>query len=114
MLKKANRMRLNKDFDRAFKLGQSFYGKNIGLRVVSNDLKDTRFGILISTKISKKANIRNKLRRQIKAVLNEDLKLVAGGKDVVIIVFSQILNKKFEEIAFYVRESLNRLGLYKK
>ncbi len=113
MLKKDNRMLKNKDFDRAFKLGQSFYGKILGLKSADNDLLKTRLGILISTKVSKKAVIRNHFRRQIREIVRKELPLLKNGKDLVIIVFPQILDKKFDEIEKILVSIFNRLKLYK-
>lgn len=103
----------NKEFDRAFKLGQSFYSRILGVKAVDNELGISRFGILISTKVSKKAVIRNKIKRQIRAVLHAEMPKLKTGKDLVIIVFPQILDKKFQEIKDFIILSLNKIRLYK-
>jgi ribonuclease P protein component len=113
MLKKSNRIGRNKEFDRAFKLGQSFYDKILGLKAVDNGLSVSRLGILVSTKVSKKAVDRNRIKRQIRAIVREEWSKLKGGKDLVIIVFPQILDKKFEEIKEYILKGFKRLGLYK-
>lgn len=113
MLKKINRMGRNKEFDRAFKLGQSFYGKILGLKAVNNDLEVSRLGVLISTKISKKAVIRNHFKRQIREIVQTELPRLKNGKDLVIVVFSQILDKNFEEIKVFLKNGFKRLNLYK-
>jgi len=103
----------NKEFDRAFKAGQSFYGKILGLKAVNNDLELTRLGVLISTKVSKKAVIRNHFKRQIREVVKTELPKIKEGKDLVIIVFPEILDKKFEDIKFFLEAAFKRLNLYK-
>lgn len=113
MLKKINRMGLNKEFDRAFKTGQSFYSKVFSLKVVDNDLPVSRLGILISTKVSKKAVIRNRFKRQIREIVQDNLPRLKNGKDLVIVVFPQILDKNFEEIKNLVEVGFSRLKLYK-
>ena len=113
MLKKNNRIRKNNDFDRAFKLGESFYGKIASFKVVDNGLPNSRLGILISSKISKKAVLRNKIRRQIRAIIDKDLPLLKPGKDLVIVVFPLILGKSFQEISAGLRRGLSKLSLYK-
>lgn len=113
MLKKNNRMGLNKEFDRAFKIGQSFYGKMLGLKAVDNNLAVSRLGILISTKVSKKAVIRNHFKRQIREIVGSELSKLKNGKDLVIVVFPQILDKNFEEIKTFLKKSFKGLGLYK-
>lgn len=113
MLKQENRIRRDKEFDRVFKAGQSFYGKDLGFKLAKNDLKVSRFGILINTKVSKKAVVRNKIRRQLRAILYQKLPQILTGFDLVIIVLPQILDKKFEEIEKLLLSGLSRLKIYK-
>ncbi len=112
MLKKDNRIRHDKDFDRAFKLGQSFYGENLGFKVVNNDLGINRLGILISTKVSKKAVIRNHFKRQIREIIRAEFPKLSTGHDLVIIVFPKILNKNFQQLEVLIRQALKNLNLY--
>ncbi|MDP2944598.1 MAG: ribonuclease P protein component [bacterium] len=113
MLKKSNRITKDKEFDRAFKTGQSFYTKLFGIKAVGNGLEVNRLGVLISIKVSKKAVIRNKVKRQIREIIQKELPNLKSGKDLVIIVFSQILDKKFEEIKEALILALKKLKLYK-
>ncbi len=113
MLKKENRITRNKDFDRVFKTGQSFYGKILGMKVLQNDLEISRFGILLGLKVSKKAVIRNRFKRQLREIIREELPIIKSGQDIVLIVFPLILDKNFEEIREYFKNGLKRLNLYK-
>lgn len=113
MLAKENRIRLNKEFDRVFKSGQSFYGKTIGLRVAANSLLSSRFGIMLGLKVSKRAVIRNRLRRQIRAIISQEMKLIKEGYDIVFIVLPAIIDQDFLVIEKIVKNSLKRAGLYK-
>ncbi len=113
MLKKSNRITKDKEFDRAFKTGQSFYTKLFGIKAADNGLESVRLGVLVSTKVSKKAVIRNKLKRQIREITRRELPALKNGKDIVIIVFQQILDKKFEEIQESLISGLKKLRLYK-
>jgi len=113
MLAKENRIRLNKEFDRVFKTGQSFYAKAIGIKTASSDLKYARFGILVGLKVSKKAVIRNKVRRQIRAIISQELPKLKPEKDIAIIVFPLILEKNFEEIKKTLIFGFKKLDLYK-
>ncbi len=112
MLNKSNRINKDKDFDRAFKTGQSFYTKDFGLKAVDNGVDKIRLGILISTKVSKKAVVRNKLKRQIKEIVQTELPALKPGKDLVLIIFSQILDKNFGEIKSLIISALKKLKLY--
>lgn len=113
MLEKKNRINLNKEFDRAFKTGQSFYAKVFSLKSVDNNLNITRFGLLVGLRVSKKAVIRNKLKRQIRSIISQELPSLKDGKDIVIVVFSLILEKSFAEIKIFLKNGLTKLNLYK-
>jgi len=113
MLEKNNRIRLDKEFDRVFKTGQSFYGKVLGLKAADNRLAYSRFGIMVSLKVSKKAVIRNKIKRQIRSIISQELLSLMTGKDVVVIVFPLILDKNFEEIKKTLKNGFEKLNLYK-
>jgi len=113
MLQKENRITRNKDFDRAFKTGQSFYGKILGIKAVKNDLKITRLGILIGTKVSKKAVVRNHFKRQLREQIRQELPALKTGYDLVLIVLPLILDKNFDELGNYLRKALKQLNLYK-
>ena len=113
MLRKENRIRKDKEFDRVFKAGQSFYGKDLGLKLTKNDLNISRFGILINTKVSKKAVVRNLYKRQLRAIIRQELLSLKTGYDVVLIVFPLILEKKYSELAELLPTGFKRLNLYK-
>lgn len=113
MLKKDNRISRNKDFDRVFKAGQSFYGRVLGIKAVVSGLDHNRFGILISTKVSKKAVVRNSYKRQLRAIIQKELASLKTGYDVVLIVFPLILEKSYLELTEVLKTGFKRLNLYK-
>jgi len=114
VLKKANRLTKNNDFDRVFKNGRSAYTKVLGVKALNNDSPDSRFGILIGLKVSKKAVIRNRFKRQIRAVIEKELPKLRSGVDVVIIVFPLILANNFKEVESALVSLFKKLNLYNK
>jgi len=114
MLKKENRLTKNNDFDAVFKNGRSCYSKILSVKSLPNSLEENRFGILVGTKISKKAVIRNKIKRQIRAAIESELFLLKLGNDYVVVTFPLILDKNFEEISEALRFCFKKARLYKK
>lgn len=112
MLAKPSRLVKEKDFQTAFKQGKSFYGKFVGIKAVANNLTDNRFGIIVSTKISKKSVERNKLKRQIRAVLKQLDKRLVRGYDLIIIVLPAALNQEYGEISQELANILSKLRLF--
>ena len=113
MLSKINRLTKDKDFDNVFKSGKSSYDKLIGVKAEQNQTENSRFGILVSAKVSKKAVERNKIKRQIREVIRLQLEQIKSGYDVVIITLPVILGKDYQEIERSVNGCFRRLGVYK-
>lgn len=112
MLSKINRLTKKKDFDNVFKNGRYSYNKIIGVKIADNELSYSRFGILVSCKVSKKAVNRNKIKRQIKQIIRLQLNKIKSGKDCMIIVLPPVLGKSYKEIKESVNSHFKRLHLY--
>jgi ribonuclease P protein component len=113
MLVKRLRLVKEKDFKKIFKLGKSFYTKIFRTKVLANELDFNRYGIVISTKVSKKATERNKLKRQIRAVIKEFDKKLITGFDLVIVVSPLALNQEYKFIKSELERMLFTLKLFK-
>ncbi|MFH0955921.1 MAG: ribonuclease P protein component [Candidatus Falkowbacteria bacterium] len=113
MLARQLRLVGDKDFKKIFKQGKSYYAKIFRIKVLANELETNRYGIIISTNVSKKAVARNKLKRQFRAAIKEFDKKLARGFDLVIIVFPAALNQKYEAIKSELKKTLFILKLFK-
>lgn len=114
MLTKNRRLVKEKDFQKTFKRGKSFYAKFFGVRAVANNLAHNRYGIVISTKVSKKAVERNKLKRQIRAMLKGFDKSLNSGYDLIIMVLPAALNQEFKALNAELEKILLQLRLFKR
>ncbi len=100
-LPKANRLKSRKDFQAVFREGIRRHSDHFTLRALrpsgskkpsldtatsDKPLPSTRFGVSISTKVSKRAVIRNRIKRQITAALHGLLPKLSPGWRVVIVV----------------------------
>ncbi|RJR30985.1 ribonuclease P protein component, partial [Candidatus Parcubacteria bacterium] len=56
-----------------------------------------RFAVVVSAKISKKATVRNKIRRRIYEILRINLTRMENGYDMIVIVSPDII-KNYKEI----------------
>lgn len=113
MLKKIHRLTKDKDFDNIFKNGRSSYNKILGIKATASQQVDSRFGIVVSAKISKKAVERNKIKRQIREIIRARLDKIKSGYDIMIISLPDILGKNYQEIEESINRHFKRLGLYK-
>lgn len=107
MLAQKNRLK-KADFEPIFKKGNKKFSIFFNFRFLANKLDYCRFAVIVSNKISKKSTERNKIKRQIREILKENLSNFKQNNDVIITVLPPVLGGKFQEI----RE--NFLNLAKK
>jgi ribonuclease P protein component len=112
MLKKINRLTKDKDFELVFKKGKSAYDQLVGIKHISNTQEINRYGIIVSSKVSKKAVIRNKIKRLIREIIKNQEIYLKKGYDIVIITFPGIINNKKTEISESIIKGLTKLKLY--
>ncbi|MBU1131483.1 ribonuclease P protein component [Patescibacteria group bacterium] len=98
MLPKVNRLTKESDFKKIARGAKPTHSKFFILKKLPSTEKDTKFGIVISAKISKKATIRNKIRRQAGEIIRKNLSNTNTGYNTMIVVKNSILDKDFEEI----------------
>jgi len=98
MLPRECRLTKNKDFERVAKKGRAVYDKAIALKWIKNNLSYSRFGIVVSLKIDKRATVRNKIKRRIRAVIRENINQIQKGLDFMILTKPEIKNLGYQEI----------------
>lgn len=105
MLSKVNRLKNKKDIEKVFKNGKGFKEDFLILKVIKNDLKNSRFAFIVSQKVSKKATLRNKIRRRLSELVKRRLPTISPKMDIVLVAVPGLEEKDFWEI----EETLNKL-----
>ncbi len=113
MLAKDNRLKKKKDFEDVFKKGRGFKEKFLFLKIKKNDLKISRFGFAVGLKVSKKAVVRNQIKRRLREVMRLKIKQIKPGIDGVFVVLAGTDIGDFQEISVLVDKLLNKAGLCK-
>lgn len=98
MLSQKYRLTKEKDFKKIRSFGRSFFTPCFRLRHMNTDAELSRFAIIVSTKTSKKATVRNRVKRQIREIIRLNRTKIRDGHDIVISVNSKALNKSYQEI----------------
>lgn len=112
MLPFKNRLVKKKDFDKVHNAGQFFSEANIAMKVSKNDLPDTRIGIIVGLKYSKKAVERNKMKRQIRDVFQGKLRQFKKGFDVMVMLRKKETERiDFKKLQKNIDSVLDRSGL---
>ncbi len=98
MLSKDNRLRHEKDIKALFSKGKSAFGIYVSMKYRPNQLSENRFAVVIGTKIAKRAVVRNRLRRQIRAIVGKHLSEMKSGFDIALLPKKEALGKKSHEL----------------
>jgi ribonuclease P protein component len=93
MLKKINRVTKGKDVEALMKKGKTVYFLLFIIKYKQNLLPFSRFVVVVSTKVSKKAAKRNLVKRRIREIIRHNLPKLVKGFDVAIIVSPKIINE---------------------
>ncbi|AFY76660.1 MAG: ribonuclease P protein component [Hydrococcus sp. C42_A2020_068] len=112
-LPKAHRLKHWKDFQKIYQQGTRYSSPHLSLLALSETKPDnslraaaTRIGISVSQKVSKKAVIRNRIKRQIQAALIELLPDLSPGWKVVVAVRPKALECKYEHFLRELKQLL--------
>jgi ribonuclease P protein component len=114
MLPKTNRLQKKKDIENVLKKGKSLKEDFLILKTIKNNLKVSRFGFIISKKVSKKANIRNKIKRRLSELVRLKMKTIKKGIDCLLITVPGLETKDFWEIEEIVNNLFKKSGIVKK
>ena len=97
-MKKINIIKENKDFTEI--LNKRNVIKNRFYNIYYNDKKEVyyRFGLSVGKKISNKAVIRNKLKRRLKSIIDNNKNYYQKSKDYIIIMKEACLEASYEEL----------------
>jgi ribonuclease P protein component len=110
MLPKSSRLLKKKDFEAVSRQGSFFSAGNIALKFRKNGSDQSRIGISVGLKFSKKAVLRNRIRRQLREIIAKEIGNIKGGLDVLIIVAKK---EKSEEISVQELSDMLRKALEK-
>jgi len=98
MLEKKYRLTKKEDFDTVFQKGAWARGRLLSLRIKKTTNAFPRIGLVVGTKITKKAVTRNRIKRQLRASFSSHIKEIKRGLDIVVVVTPDITGKKFTDI----------------
>jgi ribonuclease P protein component len=124
MLPQHNRIRQSRDFSRVYRHGQKAVSKYLVVRVLAhpqphppgneplsltNKFLPVRIGITVSQKVSKRAVVRNQLKRRVRAALRELLPQIKSGLWLVINLRPEAVQCEYAEILRELEELLTKL-----
>lgn len=99
-MKIVNRIKESRDFALTIKKGKAYRNDSYVLHIAQNNLPYTRVGVSVSTKIGC-AVVRNRVKRQIRAIVDSLIDYDKQSFDIVIIA-----RKSFLDVDFHDNKSL--------
>ena len=109
MLPKINRLTKKIDFDSVFKGGKSVKNDFLIFKILENHLKNSRFGFIVSKKVSNRAVQRNKIKRWLRDLVSKQIKNSKNPIDGVFISLPAIKKKDFSEVQQAVENFFEKL-----
>lgn len=102
-----------KDFDRIFKHKKVFGNKHLTLLYRNNGLTYNRCAFIVSKKVSKKAVVRNKIRRRLKNILIIRSDRLVSGYDLVFLAKSKTAEIDYQTLSHSVDHLFYKTDLFK-
>jgi ribonuclease P protein component len=111
MLPKQNRLRTRQDFSKVYQKGIRLNRFALGLRAYQHsadaqEQQPLRVGISISSKVSKRAVVRNRIKRQLRSALRQLLPKLKNGWDLVIVVYPNAVQCDYSEFLQQLKQLL--------
>ena len=107
-MKKINVVKRNDEFNLIMNKGQCIKNKYFVLYTKNNNLDIYRFGISVGKKVCNAVN-RNKLKRQVRNILDYHKNLYSKSKDYIIIVRKSSLNEEYNILERNLVELLEKM-----
>lgn len=84
----------------AIKNSKTINSKSFVLKVAENNEKVSRFGFVVSKRVDKRAVVRNRTKRVLRALIEENIEKIKPGLDFLVIVKNQDkdIKKNVEEV----------------
>jgi len=76
---------------------------------MKNALGINRFGFVVSLKVSKKAVVRNRVRRRLSEIMKEETKNIKNGTDLVLIALPGVEKKEFSELKKSIENAIIKI-----
>ncbi|MSS20033.1 ribonuclease P protein component [Pseudoramibacter porci] len=110
---KITSLKNSKNFDRVFHHGQRFGNRHFQFYYLKNRKSTNRLGIIVSKKVSKRAVVRNKVKRRIRASYQNELEQIQQGYDLIIVAKKRCADDPYRDLDRSLRHLFYKTKLEK-
>jgi ribonuclease P protein component len=122
-LSRVHRLRHRRDFQAVYEGGKRYHGSDLTViarldpslgttaPLATADPLPSRFGLSVSLKVSKKAVLRNRLKRQIRAVIGELLPEIQPGWRAIVVVRPNAAGCNYEHFLRELKQLLVKANI---
>lgn len=114
MLEKKYRVTAEKDYAKLFSKGRPFHGRGIGMKAMHSKFDVPRVGFVVSTKVAKKAVVRNQVKRRMREIARKLIGRMQSGVDIVFMAKQESVTMSFADIERVMTELLLKSGIITK
>lgn len=109
MFKKENRLPKGQNFKNSRILSTPFFN----VRIAQNNSLINRYGFIVSKKIDKRAVIRNKTKRRLRAQIEKIKNQIKNGYDFLFVAKKRLIKEENKELFKEISKILNEKGIIK-
>ena len=113
MLPKSRRITKQVEWNKLHKFGKRAHSPELVMSHLKTTNNYSRFGFIVGGKVSKKANIRNLIKRRVRAVIEKNLVNISKGVDVIFVAKAGVKGLNYQEIEKKVLNLLKKQRLLK-
>jgi ribonuclease P protein component len=109
MLPRKNRLTKKVDFNEVYRKGSFFSEGPLSLKVLKNNLSNTRIGFSIEKKFFKKATQRNRIKRLLRDAFQQNLAFLKKGLDIVVFYKKADSNPDYKIISGITKKIIKKI-----
>ena len=112
MLPLNNRLKKTADIKNVFKQGRLFKEGFLIFKTAKSDLDKSRFGFIVSQKVSKQAVVRNRIKRRMRSAVQKRMKEMKPGTDNLFVALPGLDKKDFLETEKTVNSLMKKANMF--
>lgn len=110
LMKKENRLKLNKDFKRLYARGKSTVYGCVVVYAMKNKHGDIRIGLTVGKGVGNAVK-RNRAKRLLRVAADEVMPQLISGYDLILVARNRIDGKKSGQVSYDLKKALKNLRL---